>query len=96
MKTVFHIAYAELRMLFYSPIAWLLLCLFTFQSGMAFCDALGRLLETREMGVEHQQFQTYILMIDGVFSAIMGNLLWYIPLLTMGLMSREYNLGSVK
>ena len=29
MKTVFHIAYAELRMLFYSPIAWLLLCLFT-------------------------------------------------------------------
>ncbi len=36
MKTVFHIAYAELRMLFYSPIAWLLLCLFTFQSGMAF------------------------------------------------------------
>lgn len=96
MKTIFQIAYAELRMLFYSPIAWLLLCLFAFQSGLAFFDALGRLVENREMGVEHQQFQTYILMIDGVFSAIMGNLLWYIPLLTMGLMSREYNLGSVK
>ncbi|MDE6451326.1 MAG: ABC transporter permease, partial [Odoribacter sp.] len=96
MKIIFQIAYAELRMLFYSPIAWLLLCLFTFQSGMAFCDAMDRLLQIREMGVEHQQFQTYYLMITGVFSAVMGNLLWYIPLLTMGLMSREYNLGSVK
>lgn len=96
MKTIFQIAYAELRMLFYSPVAWLLLCLFAFQAGMTFCDALGRIVEQKEMGVEHQQFQTYTLMINGVFSTIVGNLFWYIPLLTMGLMSREYSSGSIK
>ncbi len=96
MKTIFQIAYAEIRMLFYSPIAWLLLCLFAFQANMAFCDALGRIIETRETGVEHQQFQTYLLMVNGVFSMIVENLFWYIPVLTMGLMSREYSSGSIK
>ncbi len=98
MKTVFYIAYTELRMLFYSPIAWLLLCLFAFQAGMAFTDVLGRMVEIKEMGKAHQLYLTYSLMAGpvGVLSGIINHLFWYIPLLTMGLMSREYNLGSVK
>ncbi len=98
MKTVFYIAYTELRMLFYSPIAWLLLCLFAFQAGMTFTDVLGRMVEIKEMGHTHQPYLTYSLMAGpvGVLSGVMSNLFWYIPLLTMGLMSREYSLGSVK
>lgn len=96
MKTIFQIAYAEMRMLFYSPIAWLLLCLFAFQASMAFCDALGRIIEIRETGVKCLPFQTYRLMVNGVFSIVVENLFWYIPLLTMGLMSREYSSGSIK
>ncbi len=96
MKTIFQIAYAEIRMLFYSPVAWLLLCLFAFQASMAFSDALGRIIEIRETEVEYLPFQTYRLMVNGVFSIIVENLFWYIPLLTMGLMSREYSSGSIK
>ena len=38
MKTIFRIAQTELRLFFYSPIAWLILIIFAFQAGMAFCD----------------------------------------------------------
>lgn len=36
MRTIFKIAKTELRDLFYSPIAWLILIIFTFQTGMLF------------------------------------------------------------
>ena len=41
MKTIFRIAETELRLFFYSPIAWLILIIFAFQAGIAFCE-IGR------------------------------------------------------
>ena len=41
MKTIFRIAQTELRLFFYSPIAWLILIIFAFQAGMAFCDTFS-------------------------------------------------------
>ena len=41
MKTIYNIARTELQTLFFSPIAWLILIIFTFQSSMAFADVMG-------------------------------------------------------
>lgn len=46
MKTIFRIAQTELRLFFYSPIAWLILIIFAFQAGMAFCDTFSYQLQT--------------------------------------------------
>ena len=41
MKTIYKIARTELQTLFYSPIAWLILVIFTFQASMAFTNGLA-------------------------------------------------------
>ena len=41
MKVIYKIAKAELSFLFCSPIAWLILIIFAFQSGMAFAEKTG-------------------------------------------------------
>ena len=40
MKLIFRIAVTELQVLFYSPVAWLILVLFTFQTAMGFSGIL--------------------------------------------------------
>ena len=40
MKTIYRIAKSELNSLFCSPIAWLVLVIFTFQMSMAFTDRI--------------------------------------------------------
>ena len=39
-----------MQMLFYSPVAWLILVVFGVQSGMLFADKLTGLLSSQEMG----------------------------------------------
>jgi len=98
MKTIFRIAQTELRLFFYSPIAWLILIIFAFQAGMAFCDTFGYQLQNKALGRGQIPFQTVILLLgeNGAFFRVLSNLYLYIPLLTMALMSREYSSGSVK
>lgn len=97
MKLIRKIALTELQSLFYSPIAWLILILFTFQSSQAFLDILGNIVMYQDMSfgagnVTQQLFASQ----QGVFPIVQGYLYLYIPLLTMGLMSREISSGSIK
>ncbi|WP_299702710.1 Gldg family protein [uncultured Pontibacter sp.] len=97
MKKILRIARLELSILFYSPIAWLVLIIFIIQCGVTFID----LIEARETS---QQLGNPLksLTIDvfgggtGFFSSVQHKLYLYIPLLTMGLMSRELSSGSIK
>ena len=50
MKIIFKIAKTELRDLFYSPIAWLILIIFTFQTGMLFSGMISHIVETQSKG----------------------------------------------
>ena len=87
----------ELRVLFFSPIAWMVLIVFGFQAGLAYCDGFSEELRSQAMG--YRPFNvTYNLIggFDGVYSQMLNNLYLYIPLLTMGLMSRELSSGSIK
>ncbi len=101
MKTIFNIARTELAQLFYSPIAWFLLVAFWFQSGLEYYNALYDILMLQEMGGINL---TYISNLSsriftppyGIWVSIVRNLYLYLPLLTMGLMSREISSGTIK
>ena len=97
MRTIIRITKSELRILFFSPIAWLILIVFSFQVGMAYCDALAMQLRNQELGyrmfaVTSSLFSGYF----GILTRLLNDLYLYIPLFTMGLMSRELSSGSIK
>ena len=89
MKTIYKIARTELQTLFYSPVAWLILVIFTFQASMVFTNGLAGNVRSQELGyglynVTMGVFAGW----RGMFTAMQQYLYLYIPLLTMGLMSR--------
>ena len=53
MKTlsmIYKISKTELQTLFYSPIAWLIIVIFTFQTSMSFSGVMGDLVKSQEIG----------------------------------------------
>ncbi|SEM31216.1 ABC-2 type transport system permease protein [bacterium A37T11] len=101
MKIIIKIAKAELRNLFYSPIAWFLLIVFLVQCGMAYLNLLDSSARTQEIGGRGLQYmndltQRIFLERGGLFSNVMEKLYLYIPLLSMGLISREMGSGTIK
>ena len=101
MKTIFKIAKTELAQLFYSPIAWFLLVAFLFQCGLAYTGAMESFLTRQEMGgrgLKYLVFLTSKVFAPpyGILPNLVNTLYLYLPLLTMGLMSREINSGTIK
>lgn len=97
MKRITRIARFELASLFFSPVAWLVLIIFSIQCGMSFirwleivgrAQRMGAQLDLTTANIFSGRFQFY--------STVKGTLYLYIPLLTMGLMSREISSGSIK
>jgi ABC-2 type transport system permease protein len=101
MKTIVKIARTELALLFYSPIAWFLLIAFLFQAGLAYTGSIENFLIQQEMGGRRLQYLIFLTSrifapSYGIWPALVRNLYLYLPLLTMGLMSREINSGTIK
>lgn len=91
------IAGTELRVIFYSPVAWLIWIVFAVQCGIAFCDVVWPAIKYQSLGHEGSALTNGIFAGgNGVFPVMLEYLYFYIPLLTMGLMSREFSSGSVK
>lgn len=98
IRAVNKIAKSELATLFYSPIAWLILIIFTYQAYSGYISILGYLVDAKVLE-RIEGWQTFTLFVRGGFApfpTIQATLYLYIPLLTMGLMSREYSSGSIK
>lgn len=99
MKTIIQIAKSELNSLFYSPIAWLVLVIYTFQLSWGFTEMLNGKLINDVLGQRMEDLTSEIF-ISGfgspLFGVVLSSLFLYIPLLTMGLMSKEYGNGSIK
>ena len=95
-KMIYNIARTELQMLFYSPVAWLILVVFGVQSGMLFADQLAGLVSSQEMGYDIQgsTISIFASRWGGVFTTMQNYLYFYIPLLTMSLVSKELSSGS--
>ena len=97
MRTIKRIMKTELRVLFFSPIAWIVLVVFAFQLGLTYCDGLAGEIRDAAMGYRPYNVTMYLMAgYSGAFSEMLKNLYLYIPLLTMGLMSREFSSGSIK
>jgi ABC-2 type transport system permease protein len=101
MKLTFKIAKAELRNLFYSPIAWFLTIAFMVECALAYTKVINAYASTQEMGGMQLNFMRHLTAgvftnpEEGLFNGVMHNLYLYIPLLTMGLISREINGGTI-
>ena len=99
MKTIFKIAKTELQVLFYSPVAWLILIIFSFQLGAIFTggfDFLVKINITMKQPLSNVTFNSFGSAFNGLFVKMQGYLYLYIPLLTMSIMSRELGSGSIK
>lgn len=98
MKKICRIAKAELLTMFYSPVAWLILIVFTIQIGISYVAILKGVTNTQHMGYNYGSLTPSLLLdqIDGLFTVMQKYLYLYMPLLTMGLMSREYSSGTIK
>lgn len=98
MKTTFKIAKTELQVLFYSPVAWLILTIFTFQIGLLFANSFDGLVRVQSMNIDlvNATQSLFSSPWGGIFPKIQSYLYLYMPLLTMSIMSREYSSGSIK
>ena len=103
---IFQIAKAELRHLFYSPVSWflgiafLVLCGWVYMKGMVSMakgsDTLQELYPGLNMYDGFALTGQFFLQPGGMFQLAMQNLYLFIPLLTMGMISREVNNGTIK
>ena len=91
---MFKIAKTELCKLFSSPVAWFILIIFAIQFGVEYCEILIRPVKDQALGNPWPNLTSELFW--DRFSYILRYLYFYIPLLTMGLMSKEYASGSIK
>ncbi|MCS3556556.1 MULTISPECIES: Gldg family protein [unclassified Sphingobacterium] len=102
---IFKIAKNELRNLFYSPIAWVLVVIFFGQCAIVYSSMLESFarqqsaflrLDANWTGFNRPlTYDIFFLYKDAVFNQVGQNLYLFIPLLTMGLISREFNKGTL-
>ena len=100
MKSIIRISRTELELFFYSPIAWTVLILFTFQSSIVFIDLMERIMVNHQLGAPAinltERLFSRLYPIPGIWRVTQNYLYLYVPLITMGLISRELQSGSMK
>lgn len=100
MNISLKIAKAELMSLFYSPIAWFLTIIFIFQSALTYTSLLEEVLTKQQLGGNYSLGLGYltnnIFGVYGLFGGMARKIFLYLPLLTMGLISRETSSGTIK
>lgn len=102
MKIIFKIARAELRTLFYSPIAWLVIILFYATGAALFSYSMEGLSTYQEVMLDLQPDWFGFSNGAGNFitTAILNKtseyIFLFIPLLTMGVINRELSNGTIK
>ncbi|MGO4294443.1 ABC transporter permease subunit [Chitinophaga sp. RAB17] len=104
MKVVFNIARAELRYFFFSPIAWFVLILFLMSSAGIIMGNLAdtALQQDALLDLQGAGFGGFLNMpltrtvIGKGLDTVLMIFFLYIPLLTMGVINREYAAGTIK
>jgi ABC-2 type transport system permease protein len=107
MNIIFKIARNELRTLYYSPVAWFLAIVFFILCAYLYLTTLTlpaifqeQLLlnnpKWKNFGANADLTLGIFLTPGGIFTGVLQNLYLFVPLLTMGLISREVNTGTIK
>lgn len=96
MYAIYKIARAETRSLFVSPVAWVMIVIFVIHTSVFFLSHSANMARLNFLGLEPDITSAVFESSAGVFGQVYRNLLYYIPLLTMALISREVQNGSIK
>ncbi|RZS67144.1 Gldg family protein [Pseudobacter ginsenosidimutans] len=103
MRIIYKIAKNEWRYLFFSPIAWFVLVVFFVQSAILYAEAVYGTANWQEIMMKNSPNYkgegglTWGMFVkSGLFTTSVRNLYLYIPILTMGLISRDALSGSAK
>lgn len=99
MKVIFSIAKNEFRYLFYSPVAWFVLLVFLIQCAIFYTTPVLSSANYQDIMLENtKDFKGFqdsltlgLFLKSEFFPGIIQNLYLFIPILTMGLISRETN-----
>lgn len=104
MRVIFNIARAELRYFFFSPIAWFILILFLMSSAGIIMGNLADTAVQQDAMLELQgsAFEGFLnlpltrMVIGKGIDTVLMIFFLFIPLLTMGVINREYSAGTIK
>ena len=103
MRLIIRIAKNELRYLFYSPIAWVVLLAFWVLIALDYFNTLHDMANVQEIMIKNSNpnwtWLPYTVtgkLFGGVYKTAVSYLYLFIPLLCMGLISREKNAGTIK
>lgn len=97
MRKIGKIARLELSVFFYSPVAWVLMIIFMMQCGISIMDLLGEKESSQQLDVNLQSLTADVFSgYRGFFRSVLKYTYLYIPLLTMGIVSRELSSGTIK
>lgn len=95
---IMNIARAELKLIFTTPVAWIMLMVFTVLCGLFFTDVYGMYAEAQEAGSHLSNITNGMFSSDsnGLFPTVQFYLYLFIPLVSMGMLSRGMSTGSIK
>lgn len=107
MYTIIKIAKNELRNLFYSPTAWFLSIIFLVMCGFYYTSTMYPWAKTMHTIYQNRpslkywaiESATALIFSDttgGFFARILQHVYLFVPLLTMGIINREFNNGTIK
>ena len=98
MKMILRITKWELQKMFYSPIAWVMLIAFAIMVGINITSSIEQIMQEIQMGFLMHGITNliYTNSFSGLFVSIQQNMFWFIPLITMGLLSKEFSSGTIK
>lgn len=99
MRTTYEITKKELSVLFTSPIGWVVAIIFTIQLS----TQLSNIIRSRTIRVGYYNeailsltYSFFFLQPFGLISGLIDQLYLFLPLITMGLLSREFSDGTTK
>lgn len=103
MKPILKIAKNELRNLFYSPVAWFLAIAFMVMCAYFYTSILYPQAKSFFMVLNNNPSWVYMatdsatkLIFNSFFGSVLANIYLFIPLLTMGIINREFNNGAIR
>ena len=99
MRAIYKIARLELSNLFYSPVAWLLIVILVFMMGSMFTKFFEGVAQYKELDGDamfYAMSEQIFYGDEGIWKTVKLMLFFIMPLLTMGMISQEFNRGSIK
>lgn len=94
-KKLFAVYKNELRALFFTPVSWLILIVFSVQNSYIFVKLLSQVISNKELDLGLSSMTKMFFMgKEALFISIIPALFIYIPLLTMNTISKEFGDGT--